>query len=76
MMESATAIRIQRHHPKETHGEPSGPAPAQSLLPLWLTQQEAEAVLLLCSAASTDADPAVEAQLFGKLGEVLRAFQR
>ena len=45
------------------------------LLPLWLTETEADAVLALCASAPAEAGPGVEASLFGKLGQLLRAFR-
>ena len=46
------------------------------LLPLWLSQGEAEAVLQLCAASTACAGEGTEDTLFGKLGQLLRAFQR
>jgi len=43
-------------------------------LALWLTEQEAQAMALLCLSAREQAGPAEEA-LFGKLGEFLRQFR-
>ena len=48
----------------------------EDLLPLWLTRQEAEAVLQLCAASPAVASERTEDSLFSKLGQLLRAFQR
>lgn len=47
----------------------------EPLLPLWLTEAEAAAILTLCASAPEDAGEEIEASLFGKLGQLLRAFQ-
>lgn len=52
--------------PPRTDGPPT--------LPLWLTQEEAEALILLCSGSPLPADG--EAEVFLKLGELYRAFNR
>lgn len=48
--------------------------PGAILLPLWLTEAEAEAVLQMCMMAPNCTTDLVEAALFGKFGELLRAF--
>jgi hypothetical protein len=46
------------------------------LLPLWLSREEAESFLQLCAASPALVSEEAEAELFGKLGQLLRAFQR
>jgi hypothetical protein len=43
-------------------------------LPLWLTQEEAEALILLCASSPLGAEN--ETGVFLKLGELYRAFTR
>lgn len=51
-------------------------APAEdATLPLWLTEKEAEALLILC-ASSPRSGGMKEREIFGKLGDLLRAFRR
>ena len=57
---SAAGARYQRQEPRQ-------------MLALWLTQEETEALILLC-AASPAATAQGEETLFGKLGEIFRAF--
>ena len=47
----------------------------EDLLPLWLTRREAEAVLELCAVSPAEVESGAEGALFGKLGQLLRAFQ-
>jgi hypothetical protein len=49
--------------------------PEASTLPLWLTEKEAEALLIL-SASSPRSGGVKEREIFGKLGDLLRAFRR
>lgn len=44
-------------------------------LPCWLTEEEAEALVMMCAASPRNAGEA-ERRLFAKLGEMLRAFRR
>lgn len=44
-------------------------------LPLWLSREEAESILQLCAASAAYVNEATEEALFGKLGQLLRAFQ-
>jgi hypothetical protein len=45
------------------------------LLPLWLSQDEVEAIIQLCGASTVYVGD-VEQTLFPKLGDLYRAFQR
>ena len=47
----------------------------EDLLPLWLSRQEAEAVLQLCAASPALVSEGAEEALFSKLGQLLRAFR-
>ena len=47
----------------------------EDLLPLWLTRREEEAVLQLCAVSPAEVEDGAEGVLFGKLGQLLRAFQ-
>ena len=47
----------------------------EDLLPLRLTRREAEAVLQLCAVSPAEVEDGAEGALFGKLGQLLRAFQ-
>jgi hypothetical protein len=49
--------------------------PREEVLPLWLTEQEAEAVLEMCAAAVVYPCDDVDAALFQKLGHILRTFR-
>jgi len=66
-----TAVRCCDNLPEllPPRGE-SGPP----TLPLWLTQEEAEALIMLCTGSPLPADG--ERDVFLKLGELYRAFHR
>ena len=44
-------------------------------LPCWLSEEEAEALIVLCASSPRSAGE-VERRLFAKLGEISRAFRR
>jgi hypothetical protein len=52
-----------------------GPSEMPPIFPLYLTEEQAEALVALCSGSTTvSADH--ERELFSKLGELLRGFRR
>jgi hypothetical protein len=53
------------------HSPPAG----TRRLPLWLTEAEAEALLMLCAASFADAG-SLEADLLARLRDTLRAFAK
>ena len=44
-------------------------------LPCWLSEEEAEALIMLCASSPRSAGE-TERRLFAKLGEICRAFRR
>lgn len=51
------------------------PTATPRTLPLWLTEDETEALILLCATSPRNGGP-LERELFGKLGDLIRAFRR
>ena len=54
----------------------TGARTASGLLPLWLTEAEAEWLVSLCVASRSYLGQVEERALFGKLGTYLREFRR
>ena len=63
MMPVEAAVRDSRYHADTSGG---------GCKPLWLTQREAESLLVLCAASPVSAGPG-EQDLFLKLGEFFRS---
>lgn len=61
--------------PEREELPPAPQAEPEPTLPCWLTEDEAETLALLC-ASSPGNGGEVEPELFGKLGDLLRAFRR
>ena len=66
----------------ELEWSPSAPAisppsttPAPPALPCWLTEAEAAALIMLCATSRMNGG-SIEHEIFGKLGDLLRAFRR
>jgi hypothetical protein len=51
------------------------PVEAAPMLPVWLTREEVEALISMCATAP-EASEATERELFAKLGQLYRAFNR
>ena len=72
----AEAMTPDRHwNPRVRPSEPARDSAARATLPLWLTEAEAEYLLVACSSSAVTG-AATEPDVFRKLGELLRTFRR
>ena len=53
----------------------SAPPTTTPALPCWLTEDEAAALIMLCATSRMNGG-SIEHEIFGKLGDLLRAFHR
>lgn len=51
------------------------PAAEPEALPCWLTEEETEALIMLCATSRLNGGK-IEREIFGKLGDLIRAFRR